>query len=219
MLLDRGPAMICEVFVNQHQEALITWSLFRYAPATGSVDPNIERLRKQQPGADGARLKLRKKTAWSGYDKAAFDAAPAVLQERVLRACLSSVRCKVNASTGQPEPDFAAHLETSRELLLDCAEAVNWAVAALIPHTFTQTLTLLDYKEQLPFFLRDGECHQGGVRGEWSCEHKLSMRVGGNLVCTSRYHVRDLASWALGFIGCTQSCFSCVYNPTRNCNL
>lgn len=118
--------------------------------------PERARLRLLQPGEDGGRPKTRKASNWGKYDLAAFEAAPRTQRKVVLSRCIRAMKAKTSSSRGQSEVDFAETLDGYKDTLLECPGHFEHAVAALLPSTFTEALTLLEHTGKMPFFMKQG---------------------------------------------------------------
>lgn len=62
-----------------------------------------------------------------------------------------------------------------------CPETANHKVGDLIPFDFCQVLTLLEYKKQMPHFLKAGECLDQGL----GCD------------CVPEFNIRDVCASGL----------------------
>lgn len=150
---------------------------------TGAVDdPERARLRKLQPGEDGGRPKTRKASNWEGYDHGAFDRAPRKVRKVVIRRCLRAMKAKTKSNKGQSEPDYAETIDGYRDTLLECKSRFALAVAALLPTTYTQTITLLEHTGDYGFFNSDGESLRiydstPPTLGGYSCAYGLARQV------------------------------------------
>lgn len=131
-------------------------------------DPIRDRLRRLQPGQDGGRPHTRKEKNWGKYDHVAYTASSRKVRKAVISRCIRAMRCKTNSANGASEKDFLQTMFVIKDTLLTCKGQHELAVAALLPVTYTETLTLLEHAGKMRHFMKEGATWAGVICGRES---------------------------------------------------